>query len=372
MASETPERRASNVLTFCSNCELCRDLLDEAPCQFFPRLFMLADRRRRDGTEPDGRELLDMIDLCNSCGQCPCTSIQTQIRAAKDAFVARDGLPLRVRFVEDVRLVGRLCGMLPSLTNALMKIEPLAGLAKRAVGIHPDRRLPTFPPEPFDAWAEREGLTRKPEATGRKVAYFVGCTARYMFPEVARATVEVLRANGIAVWVPPQECCGMPTYLEGDHGFTRRLAQSNLPVLAECIASGFDVVTACPTCSFAFKTVLARGARYAPEHRETIAAMLADCDGDTAEVRSRLIARAEAPTGRVSSAGKGFHDAWVVNHLAAVAGASEGVDDGYLSEIDAELRIDVACHTWELGEYLRELAAAGELKAVAGIGGEKL
>jgi len=372
MSKAPPETIARSVLSLCSNCDQCRELLDEAPCQFFPRLYTLADRIAGGGAAPDSRELLDMVDLCNSCGQCPCASIQTRIREAKDGFVARDGLAFGVRLIEDVRLVGRLCGTFPTITNALMRFEPVAGLMKRAIGVHPERRMPEFPPESFDAWAEREGLTRPVASEGRKVAYFVGCTARYIFPEVARATVEVLRANDIAVWVPPQKCCGMPTYLEGDRGFTDRLAATNLPILRDCIAAGYDVVSACPTCSFAFKTVLARGARFAPERRAKIAALLDEEGGDVARVRERLVAESEAATGRTGSAAKDFHETWVINHIAAHACGGEGIDDGYFPDIDADLRIDVAAHTFELGEYLRGLAEEGALRPVAGITPEKL
>ncbi|TBW38431.1 FeS-binding protein [Siculibacillus lacustris] len=372
MSPETPQSIARSVVMLCANCDQCRELLDDAPCQFFPRLYMLADRSRAHGTEPGDRELAELIDMCNACGQCPCASVQLKIREAKDAFVARDGLPLGVRLVEDVRLVGRLCGTLPSVTNALMAVKPLAGLLKRLLGIHPDRQLPVFPPENFDAWAERRGLTEKRPATGRKVAYFVGCTARHMFPEVAKATVEVLEANGITVWMPPQTCCGMPTYLEGDRDFTHRLAETNLPVLEAAIADGWDVVTACPTCSYAFKSVLAHNARFSAERRAAVTEMLAEEGGDVARVKARLEAEALAPTGRVSSAAAGFHATWILNQIAMRPYAGEGLDDGYFADLDAKRRIAVASHTWELGEFLRDLARTGELRPVEAISTEKL
>ncbi len=371
MADVTPETIARGVLTHCANCDQCREILDEAPCQFFPRLFTIADRIRDHGIRPEARELADMIDMCNSCGQCPCAPIQTEIRRSKDAQIARDGLPWTVRLIEDVRLVGRLCGTLPAVADALLK-SPAGGLLKRAVGVHPERRLPDVPKEGFDAWAKRRGLTAMPRVNGRKVAYFVGCTARHFFPEVAKATVEVLEANGIAVWVPPQECCGMPTYLEGDRPRTRRLAETNLPVLRQAIEAGFDVVSACPTCSFAFKTVLARGARFSEARRAEIRRLLAEEDGDVERVREGLVEEALVPTGRLGSAAAGFHDTWVINQIAVRPYAGEGEDDGYFADVDPSLRIDVAAHTWELGEYLRDLAAEGGLRLPEAVTSEKL
>jgi glycerol-3-phosphate dehydrogenase subunit C len=371
MADRIPETMAREVLTTCANCDQCRDLLAEAPCQFFPRLFTIADRIRERGDAPASRELADLIDMCNSCGQCPCGSIQTAIRRAKDAFVDRDGLPLAVRLIERIRLVGRLCGTFPAITDALMRSAAARPL-KRAVGIHPDRRMPRIPSEGFDVWAKRQGLGKKPKGGGRRVAYFVGCTARYYFPQVAIATVEVLRANGVAVWVPPQDCCGMPAHLEGDRGFTHRLAATNLPILAEAVTDGFDVVTACPTCSFAFKTVLARGARFSEENRADVRRRFAEVGGDVARLKARLEAEMHAPTGRVGSAAADFTDAWVLNQILCRSYAGEGEDDGCFAGIDPRLRITVAAHTHELGEYLRKMAETGDLRPVDGLPPERL
>ncbi len=56
--------------------------------------------------------------------------------------------------------------------------------------------------------------------------------------------------------MPEQKCCGMPTFLEGDKPLTLKLVDGNLPVLLDCIEQGYDIVTACPTCSFMFQVGL--------------------------------------------------------------------------------------------------------------------
>ena len=92
---------------------------------------------------------------------------------AKAAFVKRDGLKTGVRLLEDVALVGRICGAIPGLTNRLLGSPRIGKPIKKAMGIHPDRRVPAFPLESFAARAARKGLTKKPgEKQSRKVAYF--------------------------------------------------------------------------------------------------------------------------------------------------------------------------------------------------------
>lgn len=355
MTLDKPELLARAVMTICVNCEQCRELMEDAPCQYFPRLFHLADRAKSGGKPVSGQDLAELIDLCNACGQCPCRPVQSGIRKAKDAFVERDGLPLATRFVENVQLVGRLCGTFPALVDIVMRNQLLGRIARRLVGVHPDRKMPSFPRDRLAKWVARRGLDRPRPAEGRKVAYFVGCTARYMFPDVAKATVEVLERNGVTVYVPEQKCCGMPTYLEGDKPFTLDLVAANLPVLQRCVEDGYDIVTACPTCSFMFKSVLARDAQFSPAFRDRIRGLAAGCDGDTGAVVNALTAEVSGPSGRTSSVAAEFLAPWVINYNIGLHAEADGGDVGYFAGWDANQRIKVAAHVFELGEYLSVL-----------------
>jgi glycerol-3-phosphate dehydrogenase subunit C len=91
------------------------------------------------------------------------------------------------------------------------------------------------------AWARKKGLHHNREAE-KKAAYFAGCTAGYLFPEVARAAVGVLTHNQVGVHVPKQQCCGMPTLLEGDKATTFARARFNLDTLLVLGKASYDVV----------------------------------------------------------------------------------------------------------------------------------
>ncbi|MDZ4184866.1 MAG: heterodisulfide reductase-related iron-sulfur binding cluster [Desulfuromonadales bacterium] len=92
-------------------------------------------------------------------------------------------------------------------------------------------------------------MTRRREG-GRNVAYFAGCTAGYLFPEVGRATVEVLEHNGIIVYVPKQQCCGMPQLVEGNRTATLDQVQCNMENLLAAVQVGDDLVCSCPSCGY--------------------------------------------------------------------------------------------------------------------------
>jgi glycerol-3-phosphate dehydrogenase subunit C len=334
----------------------------DSSCLFMPLLFQFADREAAGGEPISSAEMKQLLDLCNACGICPCTLVHTWIREAKDAFVECEGLPASIRLMENVELVGKLGGALPRLANLALGNGPVSKGLKRVIGIHPERKLPLFPKDSFTAWAQARGLMRMPETAGRKVAYFAGCTARYYFPEVAKATVEVLERNGVAVYLPEQKCCGMPTMLEGDREFTFDLARFNVAELARCVTAGFDIVCSCPTCGHLLKSVLREGAQYSEEYRALVKQMAFQAKGDFDQVSELLVGEDAAFTGRVNNASAHGRNASMLSFTQWKL----FTDQGYFAKIGGVDRLRVANHTFDLGEYLWELHAAGQLKLELG------
>jgi len=287
-----------------------------------------------------------LLDLCNMCGLCTCFNVRADIRHAKDAFVARDGLrPPTLRILEDVQLVGTICGSYPRLMNALIENKVTAGALKMLGGIHPARKLPTWPPESFARWARRRGLDQPSPATGRKVVYFAGCTAKYFFPEVGKATVGVLESNGVSVHCPELGCCGMPSLLEGDREFTLGLARSNLERLDELVEDGYDIVSSCPTCGYVLKNMFSEGAYLSKEYRDKLKG---EQDGKGAGDRKH------------SSATMGSERNKLPLPMALIlAGMLQ--DESYFVPLDGVKRINVSSHTYDLGEYLQILNSSGDL-----------
>ena len=87
---------------------------------------------------------------------------------------------------------------------------------------------------------------------GMKVGYFVGSAVDMMYPEIGRATVNVLRANSIEVVVPSdQKCSGYAFRTLGDTDTAAYLARANVEAFAE---AGVDaIVTADSSCALELK-----------------------------------------------------------------------------------------------------------------------
>jgi len=344
MQDNNPEKMAREVIEACADCDTCRLLMEDTPCLLFPELYRLYDKEKEQNEPITSEELRNLVELCNYCALCPCHNIRSDLMRAKHAFVRRDGLKPTIRLLEDVERVARLCGAYPRLTNAFFQSARTGGFLKKLAGIHEERKVPVFPKEDFPTWAKRRGLHIPRETKGRKVAFFAGCTGQFLFPEVPKAAVEVLERNGIEVYFPEQQCCGMPSLLEGDLPLTFDFAAFNMERLSEAVDAGYDIVCSCPTCGYMLKNVLSEGARYSAEHREAVGSREGAAGIERAAADQRLGVRQPGNP--------------VLERLYK--------DDGYFAPMNALKRIKISSHTYDLGEYLRNLHRAGNLNTSFG------
>lgn len=338
------EDRLRSEINKCRNCAICRTLLSSS-CLVFSEIFRLVDKERKTGEKISTDELRGLVNFCNFCAVCPCIDIRAAILDAKSAYIDRYGLGFKIRAIENVERTGKLGGIIPQLTNLLLKKEGVfRGFIEKAVGIHRDRKIPTLPRENFSEWIKGRRKNPRPASKAkRKVAYFVGCSARYFFPEVPKATVEVLEKNGIEVFCPEQRCCGMPTLLEGDRKVTLEFARFNLSHLVEAVEEGYDIVCSCPTCGYMLKKILKVGAYYSSEYKESY-------KSDDGFV--------EIPVGH--SVLFGLSDTAFLRIPVEYYGDLLR-DEGYFSSLSPKKRIMVAENTYDLGEYLWALKERGEL-----------
>ncbi len=335
-AGTAPEDIFRSVLDACADCDTCRFLMEEN-CLFFPEVYRLYDNETETGRRASDEELIKMASLCTLCGMCACPNIRADIIRGKTGLARRRGLPLAARLLSDVQGFGRLCGTLPGLVNAVLGFAPANQAVKKILGIHHDRRLPHIPGKGFFSWAKKQGLSKKPDKAP-VVAYFAGCTAGYLFPQVARAAVEVLRYNGISVHVPPQQCCGMPTFLEGDKDTTLRRLDFNMEQLLDSVVSGADVVSSCPTCCYFMKVLLREGAYYSEDYQKLVGA-----GPDEIKVPKK-------------GAGKNEYTSLIKSMYEKIL-----KDDGYFSKIDPLKRITMADTVYNMGDYLNRLMKNGRL-----------
>ncbi len=333
---QTPQEILQGIMKLCANCDTCRTMMED-DCAFFIELYRLWDQEHEDGVPISEAQLRYLTELCTFCGLCPCPKVPMDVMEAKSRYIEQEGMPLATRLLNDVPRMARLCGTFPKLSKALQSNSVLGPLLRKATGLHPERQLPTFPKQNFFKWAASQGLDQKRNGEHR-VAYFAGCTAGYLFPEIGRSVVEILQHNGATVYVPPQQCCGMPFLVEGDRKRTLQLAQDNMERLLETVSDEDDLVYSCPTCGYFLKKLLKERAYYSDAYQQSV--------------------NANEKELKVPAPEKGENQFWTLRKSMYREILK---DDGYFSGIDPLDRVALSDHLFDFGAYLTRLQGEGRL-----------
>ena len=339
--SDSPEEKARYVLERCADCDECRTMMIDV-CPFFQELYRLFDEKQEQGQSPESKDLRRMVDRCNFCSLCPCPDIRNSILDAKSSFIERDKMSPALRIIQDVEKWAGKISYVPFLANLVLQSKVTSNLIKKGAGLHPKREMPRVPRQDLDSWARKQGIAEAAFENRAGVALFAGCSARFFFPEAARAAVRILQRNNIGVYYPKQDCCGMPVMLEGDRDLTLKMMQSNLENLTRTLDAGHKIVCSCPTCGYMFKNLLREKAYYSREYQKAAGAddtyMLVPKDNNPPPMDQREHKR-----------------------LLRIIYGSIFKDDGYFSGFLAMQRIRLAESVSDMGEYLLRLYKNGSL-----------
>ncbi len=152
-------------------------------------------------SDPDTIQTLDLCLSCKACKtECPSN---VDIARLKSEYTAqrytRDGAPLAVRLMGEIRAISALASLAPALANWSL---PFArALINRLVGIDPRRSLPKAARSLASLWRE------SPASDQTTVVLFGDCFTMYSEPGIGLATKRVLEAFGYRVRLADAGCC---------------------------------------------------------------------------------------------------------------------------------------------------------------------
>jgi Fe-S oxidoreductase len=169
--------------------------------------------------------LLKHIYSCTTCGAC-----DINCKSIRDMEVLDTILAMRARCVEDGQ------GPMPEHKEYASNVEKEHNIYGE---VH-NRRFNWLP--------VNTKILEKAE-----VAYFVGCSTAYLYPDTARNTVKILNAGGIDFKLlnADEYCCGAPLWRTGQIEDATRLAEHNMKTFRK---QGIKtVITGCAECYGTFR-----------------------------------------------------------------------------------------------------------------------
>ena len=240
---------------------------------------MLEGNPLRDGWRDDAvKEALDLCLACKGCrGECP---VNVDMATYKAEFLSHyyEGRPHPVAAYAFGHMYrwARIAAHMPRVANFATQTVGLRRIAKRMIGVAPERRIPAFARQTFRQWFARRA---SPNGSRTPVMLWPDTWNNHFLPETARAAVAVLEAAGFQVLLPSHElCCGRPLYDYGMLDTARKLLQHTLDVLRPRIRTGIPVVGLEPSCVSVF--------------RDELVNMLPD-DDDAVRLRDQTVTLAE-------------------------------------------------------------------------------
>ncbi|HEY6154532.1 MAG TPA: FAD-binding and (Fe-S)-binding domain-containing protein [Candidatus Udaeobacter sp.] len=234
----------------------------------------------------------DALDLCLSCKGCKADCpMNVDMATYKAEFLSHyykhRPRPLHAYAFGLIHVWAQLAQLSPTLVNFINRAPITSTVAKKFIGIAPQRKIPSFARQTFKAWFRKThpfsmlGTARRAVRSGapggralphdrfgpaavnargynNRVILWPDTFNNFFHPETARAAVEVLEDAGFHVLVPEGDlCCGRPLYDYGMLDTAKRWLSQILVALHDEIEAGTPMIGLEPSCTAVFRNELA-------------------------------------------------------------------------------------------------------------------
>lgn len=267
---EALEAELERVYDICHGCRRCVSL-----CDSFPTLFDLIDES--DTFEVDGvakDDYIKVVDQCYLCDLCYMTKCpyvpphdfnidfpHLMLRAKAQKF-KEHGASFRDKALTSTDTVFGMTSipLVDVTVNALNNNSGFRKVLESTMAIHHEAPVPKFHANTLRKRVKSSIRDISPDPIGDtsgKVALYATCYGNYNSPEIGEDFVKVFQHNGIHIDIVPKEkCCGMPKLELGDLDAVDALKKANIPVLANLVDEGYDLIAPIPSCVLMYKQEL--------------------------------------------------------------------------------------------------------------------
>ncbi|MDQ4055427.1 MAG: FAD-binding oxidoreductase [Actinomycetota bacterium] len=199
-------------------------------------------------SDPAVHEALDLCLSCKGCASdCP-TGVDMATYKAEALYQKHDGPDATERRPRGHYLLGRLpkwaalAAPMAPVANRMMRLGPVARLAKATAGIDQRRSIPAFAPRTL------RRTTGTPDVVP-DVWIWADSFTDHFFPGNAHAAIRFLESTGLTVRVIADDaCCGLTWITTGQLDQARSIMERTVATLAPYVASDVPVIGLEPSC----------------------------------------------------------------------------------------------------------------------------
>jgi FAD/FMN-containing dehydrogenase/Fe-S oxidoreductase len=201
--------------------------------------------------------VLESLDLCLACKGCKTDCpVNVDMATYKAEFLSHHyagRLRPRAHYSMGwLPLWAKVATLAPGVVNALTRAPVLSRVGTALAGVAPERQIPQFAGQPFQAWYAARG----PRGSGERgeVVLWPDTFTNFFSPHLARAAVDVLEDAGWRVVVPAEAvCCGLTWISTGQLDVAERVLRRTVDVLGPYLHAGTLVLGLEPSCTAVFR-----------------------------------------------------------------------------------------------------------------------
>jgi FAD/FMN-containing dehydrogenase/Fe-S oxidoreductase len=204
-------------------------------------------RGELDWSHPSVHDAMDLCLSCKGCASdCPTGIDMATYKSEVLHQTYRRKLRPRSHYtLGKLPFWARLAGWTPRLANAATRLTGIRRLALWLAGVDKRRSVPAFARRPF-----RRTFTPVTDSARKPVVLFADSFSDAFAPEVADATVRVLRAAGYEPRLPSGSvCCGLTWITTGQLDTAKKILSGTVAALAADARAGIPIVGIEPSCT---------------------------------------------------------------------------------------------------------------------------
>ncbi|MCS6824580.1 MAG: FAD-binding protein [Cytophagaceae bacterium] len=206
----------------------------------------------------DHEEIKHVMDLCLSCKGCKseCPS-NVDVAMMKAEFLYQyyqsNGIPFRTRMIGHFVRNNALAARIPALYNLLMKNGFISKVAKKILGIAPERNLPLLHRTTLRKWYNKNKHRFTVENPKKKVYLFCDEYTDYNDTDIGITAIKLLTKLGYQVEIPAHVESGRTFISKGMLMHAKKVAMQNVSMLKDIVHEDIPLVGIEPSAILTFR-----------------------------------------------------------------------------------------------------------------------
>ena len=207
-------------------------------------------------TEAEVKRVLDLCLSCKGCtSECPSNVDMTTMKAEfTHLYYQKHGVPFRAKFFGHIGRMNAVLSKVPRLANFFIKNRVTGSLAKRIVGVAPQRSLPPLAKVTLRNWYNRNRPSLKPAGVGKgKVFFFCDEFTDFYDAEIGINALKLLARLGYEVEMPVHPQSGRAQLSKGLLEEAQVLARENFRIFSNLVSAETPLIGIEPSAILSFR-----------------------------------------------------------------------------------------------------------------------